>query len=253
MADEVLNPLTGLPVGGSADIKEIDPKTDKKIVMNPLTGKEMGSEQTPPRSYIGGSRRQAASLSDSMMNSQKSVKLGEDITNFTKYGVPLGQDLDWQELRARNQGTAEKWGNGLAKAGVTALGAVAENTLGVVFGLGELATGGSYYDNSIGKSVDSTNEWMRENMPNYLTQEEQKMSTVSKLGTANFWADTVANGLGYSLGSIATMWMTGGGGLITKGVSSAAKGLGIYNASKAVINGTKLAAKLGKGANLGTR
>ena len=253
MADEVLNPLTGLPVGGSADIKEIDPKTDKKIVMNPLTGKEMGSEQTPPRSYIGGSRRQAASLSDSMMNSQKSVKLGEDITNFTKYGVPLGQDLDWQELRARNQGTAEKWGNGLAKAGVTALGAVAENTLGVVFGLGELATGGSYYDNSIGRSVDSTNEWMRENMPNYLTQEEQKMSTVSKLGTANFWADTVANGLGYSLGSIATMWMTGGGGLITKGVSSAAKGLGIYNASKAVINGTKLAAKLGKGANLGTR
>jgi len=253
MAEEVLNPLTGLPVGGSADITEIDPKTDVKVPMNPLTGQAVGSIQTPQRSYIGGSRRQAASLSDQMLNSQHSVKLGEDIRNFTKYGVPLGQDLDWQEIRARNQSTAEQWGNGLAKAGVTALGAVAENTLGVVFGLGELATGGSYYDNAIGKSVDKTNEWMRENMPNYLTQEEQKMSTLSKLGTANFWADTVANGLGYSLGSIATMWMTGGGGLLTKGITGAAKGLGIYNASKAVINGTKLAAKLGKGANFGTR
>ena len=253
MAEEVLNPLTGLPVGGSADVTEIDPKTDVKVPMNPLTGQAVGSIQTPQRSYIGGSRRQAASLSDQMLNSQHSVKLGEDIRNFTKYGVPLGQDLDWQEIRARNQSTAEQWGNGLAKAGVTALGAVAENTLGVVFGLGELATGGSYYDNAIGKSVDSTNEWMRENMPNYLTQEEQKMSTLSKLGTANFWADTVANGLGYSIGSIATMWMTGGGGLITKGITGAAKGLGVYNAAKAVINGTKLAAKLGKGANFGTR
>ena len=45
------------------------------------------------------------------------------------------------------------------------------------------------------------------------------------------------------------MWMTGGGGLLTKGIAGVAKGLGIYNATKAVINGTKLAQKLSKGAN----
>jgi len=251
MADNPINPLTGKSFGGETPVKEIDVKTDKAVPLNPLTGEAFGisgRESSQNRSYIGGSKHRARDVGKQMM-SQHSRSLGEDISKFTDYNVPLGQDLNWQELRARNQSTAEKWGNGLAKAGVTTLGAVAENTLGVVFGLGELATGGAYYDNAIGKAVDSTNEWMREEMPNYLTQEEQKMSTLSKLGTANFWADTVANGLGYSIGSIATMWMTGGGGLITKGVSAAAKGLGIYRATKAVINGTKLAQKLSKGAS----
>ena len=249
MADSSINPLTGELFGAQPVVEKIDAKTDKSVPINPITGKAFSapaSTYSGNTSYIGGSKRKARNVSNESMT-QHSVNLGEDISKFTDYNVPLGQDLDWQELRARNQSTSEKWGRGLAKAGVTTLGAVAENTIGVLFGLGELATGGAYYDNAIGKSIDKTNEWMREEMPNYLTAEEQKMSTLSKLGTANFWADTVASGLGYSIGSIATMWMTGGGGLITKGVSAAAKGLGIYRAAKAVINGTKLAQKLAKG------
>ena len=115
-----------------------------------------------------------------------------------------------------------------------------------------MATGGAYYDNAIGRSVDKANEWMRENMPNYLTREEQKMNTFQKLGTANFWADTVANGLGYSLGSIATMYLTGGLGpigLTTKALSGASKGTALYNATKAIVNGAKLGTKLAKGAS----
>ena len=249
MADSSINPLTGELFGAQPVVEKIDAKTDKSVPINPITGKAFSapaSTYSGNTSYIGGSKRKARNVSNESMT-QHSVNLGEDISKFTDYNVPLGQDLDWQELRARNQSTSEKWGRGLAKAGVTTLGAVAENTIGVLFGLGELATGGAYYDNAIGKSIDKTNEWMREEMPNYLTAEEQKMSTMNKLGTANFWADTVASGLGYSIGSIATMWLTGGGGLITKGVSAAAKGLGIYRAAKAVINGTKLAQKLAKG------
>ena len=79
------------------------------------------------------------------------------------------------------------------------------------------------------------------------------MSTFQKLGTANFWGETVAGGLGYSVGSIATMWLTGGGGILTKGISSGAKALGIYNASKAVINGTALGSKLAQGVGLASR
>ena len=250
MADlpqDFISPVTGKPLGG--ETTTIDKETDKAVAINPVTGKAFSSVPNSGgnRAYIGGLPGRPVDVGEQMLNSQHSVKLGEDISKFTDYNVPLGQDLDWQELRARNQSTSEKWGRGLAKAGVTTLGAVAENTIGVLFGLGELATGGAYYDNAIGKSIDKTNEWMREEMPNYLTAEEQKMSTMSKLGTANFWADTVASGLGYSIGSIATMWLTGGGGLIAKGVSAAAKGLGIYRAAKAVINGTKLAQKLAKG------
>ena len=167
----------------------------------------------------------------------------DDISKYQKYNVPTTRYFNWNEERAQNQGTGEKWGNGLAKAGVTTLGAVAENTLGVVAGIGELVSGGAYYDNFIGKSVDKFNENMRESFPNFKTQAEEEMSTGQKLGTANFWADTVANGFGYSIGSLATIWMTSGLGLIGRG----AKAMQLYNASKAAANGTKIAQSLAAG------
>ena len=167
----------------------------------------------------------------------------DDLSKYQKYGVPTTRFFNWDEERSQNQSTADKWGNGLLKAGVTTLGAVAENTLGIVAGLGELVTGGAYYDNFIGKNIDKMNEAMRESFPNYRTQEEQDMSIGQKLGTANFWADTVANGFGYSLGSIATVALTGGVGLVGKG----AKAMQMYNTAKALSTGTKVASAVGKG------
>ena len=40
------------------------------------------------------------------------------------------------------------------------------------------------------------------------------MHRSAAMGYANFWADKAANGPGYSLGSIATIYLTGGTGLI---------------------------------------
>jgi len=170
----------------------------------------------------------------------------DDLSKYKKYDVPTTRFFNWDEQRAKNQGTGEKWVNGLTKAGVTTIGAVAENTLGVVAGIGELVTGGAYYDNFVGKTVDKANEAMREAMPNYKTQAEEDMSTGQKLGTANFWADTVANGLGYSIGSLATMWLTGGIGLVGRG----AKAMQMYNISKNIANGTKVVKGLESGRKL---
>jgi hypothetical protein len=167
----------------------------------------------------------------------------DPISKYQKYGVPTTRFFNWDEERANNQGTGEKWVNGLTKAGVTTIGAVAENTLGAIAGVGELVTGGAYYDNFIGKTVDKANEAMREAMPNYRTQAEEDMSTGSKLLTANFWADTVANGLGYSIGSLATMYLTGGIGLVGRG----ARAMQMYNISKNIANGTKIAKGLESG------
>jgi hypothetical protein len=248
MAEETrINPITQTPNNAPPSIDTTD-GTPKRV--NPITGK--ANSDIKPRVTLGDGRMGEQMLNQQLLSTQYTTDRGEPITNFTKYGIALGQDLDWDELRARRQSTADQWGNGIAKAGVTTIGAVAENTLGIIFGLGELATGGAYYDNAIGRTVDKTNEWMRENMPNYLTREEQKMNTFQKLGTANFWADTVANGLGYSLGSIATMYLTGGLGplgLTSKALSGASKGTALYNATKAVVNGAKLGTKLAKGAS----
>ena len=171
----------------------------------------------------------------------------DDLSKYKKYDVPTTRFFNWDDQRAKNQGTGEKWLRGIGKGLVTTVGAVAENTLGVLAGLGEMAFGsGYYYDNFVGQSIDKANDWMREAMPNYRTQAEMDMTTGQKLGTANFWADTVLNGVGYSIGSLATMWLTGGTGLImrTAGVvGKAQRAKNIYDVSKAITTGGKLADK----------
>ena len=252
MAEEVkIHPFLGEPLDGSGPTQDTTTSTDDKPVkMHPFLNEPL--KIVRPTVTLGGGEVGRQMIGTGITSGMYANRRKDGITKFTDYNVPLGQELDWEEIRARNQSTAEQWGRGLAKAGITTIGAVAENTLGVIFGLGSLATGGAYYDNAIGNSVDKMNEWMRENMPNYLTREEQKMNTFQKLGTANFWADTVANGLGYSLGSIATMYLTGGlgpVGLTTKALGGASKGTALYNATKAIVNGTKLGTKLAQGAS----
>ena len=149
----------------------------------------------------------------------------DPLASYTKYGVPLNPFVDWNEERAQRQSTGKKWVNGLTKAGITTLGALYENTVGVVAGLGSLAMGDSYYDNFVGRQVDEMNEWSQKNLPNYYTKAEQNASVLESLGTANFWADKFANGLGYTVGSIATMFLgVGELGLASKLGSLAAKG-----------------------------
>jgi hypothetical protein len=252
MAEEVkIHPFLGEPLDGSGPTQDTTTSTDDKPVkMHPFLNEPLKAIR--PTVTLGGGEIGRQMIGTGITSGMYANRRKDSITKFTDYNVPLGQELDWEEIRARNQSTAEQWGRGLAKAGVTTIGAVAENTLGVIFGLGSLAMGGAYYDNAVGRTVDKTNEWMRENMPNYLTKEEEKMSTFQKLGTANFWADTVANGLGYSLGSMATMYLTGGLGpigLTSKAIGGAAKGTALYNTTKAIVNGTKLGTKLAKGAS----
>jgi len=246
MAETETNVITGTPLGG---VPTVDAETGLQTV-NVITGTPL---QTPTslsnRSRMGTQKDPLQGI----MGGERYKNLGKQtVDDYTKYGVTLGRNLDWRNTRAQNQSTGEQWAHGLAGAAVTTVGAVAENTLGVLFGLWEVEYGsGDYFDNAVGKNIDKANKWMTENMPNYLTNEEQSMGTLQKMGTANFWADTVAGGLGYTVGSLATMYLTGGLGIIGMGAKAAqltSKGLGLYNASKAIVTGAKLGGQLTKGA-----
>lgn len=164
----------------------------------------------------------------------------DPLSSYLEYNVPMNPYFNFNDVRAQNQSTAEKWMRGLTKAGVTAFGAVVENSIGTLAGLGELATGGSFYDNAVGRNVDKMNNFMQEYMPNYYTEAEQNMGLMESLGTANFWADKVANGVGYSLGSIATMMLgVGEVGLLAQTAKYGVRGLGALTV-KAVKLGDKL-------------
>ena len=253
MADtKDINPVTGKPWG---EVAEVAAAVEKQSI-NPVTGLQWGAisqNQTPGfDDYTNQGSRIATT--------EKSLSYRDDISKYTDYGVPLGRNIDWDEIRAQNQSTAEQWGRGLAKAGVTFTGAFAENTIGVVAGLGSMLMGDPYRDNFVGKLVDESNEWMRENYANYYTREQQENV---KVWSANFWADGVLNGLAYSATSIASVYATGGVGLVGltgKGIGLAAKLTGLaarsaqmYKTAKAVTTGTKLANILQKGSKVGTR
>jgi len=176
----------------------------------------------------------------------------EDISKFSKYGVTFSNyGPSWQEQRASGQSTGEKWNHGLKKAAITTGGAIVENTLGIIAGVGELLQGGQYHNNEVGKMVDGWNDWARKEMPNYYTEKEQNMGLYGRMGTANFWADKVANGFGYTIGSLATMYATGGYGLI--GLSGKALNLGSKAATISKANKIYKLYKTAQGTKRGER
>jgi len=231
MANDTIDPFTGLPDKPVKD--KIDPFTGKKDT--------------------GTTRSSAPYLS-----SPEFLNLRGTPSSYESYGVPTLPGLDLDEMRAQRQSKAEKWGRGLMKAGVTMAGAVAENTVGLMDGIGEAIVQGDWtkiYDNETGRAIDSMNAWMQENYPNYYTKEEQNAIGLENLGYANFWGDKAANGLGYAVASVATLAMTGGVGLIARGAGLAAKaakasskGLSMYNAAKSMATGAKIGQKISSGA-----
>ena len=202
---------------------QIDPTIDlpvsKKTDGNPLNDPNWIDPNTPLIWGPGSGRITSPAIHQHRDLSYKTwnPELGEyeDISKFSKYGVMFSNyGPSWQEQRAMGQTTGEKWNHGLKKAAITTGGAVVENTLGIIAGVGELLRGGQYHENSVGQAVDGWNDWARKEMPNYYTEKENNMGLWDRMGTANFWGDKVANGFGYTIGSLATMYLTGGYGAI---------------------------------------
>lgn len=230
MANKI-DPITGL--------QSVEEPKKPTLKTDPITGESY----TPTPSGVFSARPQLIT-----------TQYSDNISKYQKYGVPLRQEFNWDEQRAQRQSTAEKWGHGLLKAGVTTVGAIADNTLGVLAGIGQAVAEGDstkFYDNVVGRAVDKTNNWMQENLPNYYTEAERESSALQSLGYANFWADKVANGLGYAIGSIGTVYLTGGAGLATRGIEAASKGLKSYRAAKAISSGAKAEETIRRGAMAG--
>ena len=139
MAENTINPLTGLPytVHG-ADGK----KPTRNPNVNPLTGKPYtvtNQNYTPFKGTIGI----PGDYSD-YDGSWSGLSPATNVNPFT--------NID--EQRARNQSTWDKWGNGIAKAGVTFVGAASENTVGYAMGLADyIASGFEDFDDYVAKKT----------------------------------------------------------------------------------------------------
>ena len=144
---------------------------------------------------------------------------GEKVAKYESY-IP---GTDNNERLAQNQTTWDRVSNGLTKAGANLLTSIAGNTVGLVVGVAEGAKEGSLnavFDNSFSNFLADVNEKLGYKLPNYVSKDEQNDNFFEGLKNANFWANDVAGGISFTLGTIVSeaIWgaATGGTGNVAK-------------------------------------
>lgn len=159
---------------------------------------------------------------------------GEWMSKFPSYKI--GRDN--AEFAAQNQSGLEQALNGTLKA-VNNIGTVVVgNTAGFVYGLADWAKTGNFnsvFDNSFSQTLDEWNTKLNYQLPNYYTKKEQEAGFFGAMveNPANFFFNDVANGLSFTVGTIASeaIWAyaTGGASLALRGGQLGAK---LANAGK---------------------
>jgi len=171
--------------------------------INPLTGLQYGKKAA----------LNEESFSFLSSPAEQTNLTNEPLESFTKYGVTPVKNSDIEESRAELQPTSEKLANGIIKFGGKTLTATAGGILGPVIGIPTAIKDGSFnsfFDNDYQRWLDSMNESMDTNLPNYKTKEEQDAGFFKSLGTANFWADDFLGAMSFTTGAILTEYATAG-------------------------------------------
>jgi hypothetical protein len=223
---EQLDPLTGLPTNVIKQTST-NPNSTGTVLKgtDPLTGlpAEVITSAKPaiaPKVGLGF----GSSISQNLTNVYT-----DPLSNYKEYDVNTNVfSKNWNEQRAQNQPWYEQVGYGIAKAATTVGTSIVDGTLGTANGLLSLAfdKDHSFADNTIGQSMDAINEQMREWLPNYYTQEEQDSLLGALSNPANFIGDKVLGGAAYTVGALATMYLTGGIGVaggLARGAGLAAR------------------------------
>jgi hypothetical protein len=143
---------------------------------------------------------------------------------------------DNNERLAQQQTGWEQVKNGLIKAKLNMDSVILGNTVGFVYGLADWARTGNFnsvYDNSFSNTLADWNTTLNYQLPNYVSQQEKDLSIVGKMSTANFWANDIANGLSFTMGTIVSeaIWASATGGA-SLGVRLGRLGAGVGRAGR---------------------
>lgn len=147
---------------------------------------------------------------------------GESRYDTPEEGIPMWATEDLNEWRAFRQPTAAKWGSGLAKFGVYTGTTFVGNAVGLYAGIiNAIAEGdiNKFVDNPVNEAMNNIQQKSEEWFPNYYSKKERE--TPFALGSANFWADKFLKNLGFTAGSMLSMYVSPFNAI--KGISTAAK------------------------------
>lgn len=227
-------------------------------VQNAPTVVSAGIDEVPtmlPSTYASDGREDYGmwqSMPVSVYETHKELSDGSFIPKYQE-GY-WGAGIDHDNLYGSQMSRLTKWGRGLNKFAQKTATRIVGGTVGFIYGIGAALNKGelsALYNNDVSKALADYETELNTDLANYLTKEERNASLAAQMITANFWADTVMDGVSFVTSTVATeaLWasLTGGASLTASmaryGLKTAVK-KGIKSASLKMLS--KTATKAGK-------
>ena len=214
MANEIIDPreqgTKGLKGLKGINSNTLSPEAQQFIQMGEMPAYAISQAYTPKEVTNVGLQLAQLGVGDSSYD--------EDITR-------LDQVYDVNEYRAQRQPWYSQLANGALKMLTTAGTTVVDNTAGllagVVQGINNLRdddpkTGfwSGIWNNDVTNAMADIQDKMEEIAPNYMSNWEQNAAFYERMfsgaGAANFWGNDILKNAGFTIGSIASLYLTGG-------------------------------------------
>ena len=214
MANEIIDPreqgIKGLKGLKGINSNTLSPEAKAFIQMGEMPAYVISQAYTPKEVTNVGLQLAQLGVGDSSYD--------EDITR-------LDQAYDVNEYRAQKQPWYSQLANGALKMLTTAGTTVVDNTAGllagVVQGINNLGdddpkTGfwSGMWNNDVTNAMADIQDKMEEIAPNYMSNWEQNAAFYERMfsgaGAANFWGNDILKNAGFTIGTIASLYLTGG-------------------------------------------
>lgn len=222
-------PPIDLSTGPTTDTPEIDKAeipAPSRVDFQPIE-RAAGVVSDQPKNYLN---MDLSDIMDQFKNPDKGKVFNNPIVTpepiTRKYGDKYNPFEDNEENFAQNQPWYHKWGNALAKAGITTIGTFAENMMAIPDIISGVKSGDPLgaYKNSAAQAIDNWVQNSENTFPNYYTHWEQDHPFMSALpfsgGFANFWGDQFTKNIGFTVGAI------GGAAVQDLAIGAVTEGLG---------------------------
>ena len=153
------------------------------------------------------------------------ANMGVGASSYDKDITRMDEAMDVNEYRGQVQPWYSQLANGALKMLTTAGTTIADNTIGLLVGVGQgianLAddnpdTGfwSGVWNNDFTNAMADIQEKMEEIAPNYMTNWEQNAAFYERMfsgaGAANFWGNDIMKNAGFTIGTAASLMLTGG-------------------------------------------
>lgn len=153
------------------------------------------------------------------------ANMGVGASSYDKDITRMDEAMDVNEYRGQVQPWYSQLANGALKMLTTAGTTIADNTIGLLVGVGQgvsnladddPATGfwSGVWNNDFTNAMADIQEKMEEIAPNYMTNWEQNAAFYERMfsgaGAANFWGNDILKNAGFTIGSAASLMLMGG-------------------------------------------